>query len=81
MLTDNKSSTSKGNEDLAHDDVADVALLTAEVDHKTSTKHEKWEAEEKAGPFEMLGGSDVCTKNHTPEAGTDIVDLGHVTGI
>lgn len=81
VSTDDERATAKGDEDLGHDHVADVAVvaLATEVDHETGAQDEEGETEEETGVFEGLGVADPDTEDNTPEARADVVDLAHVT--
>ncbi|EPE04610.1 hypothetical protein F503_03672 [Ophiostoma piceae UAMH 11346] len=77
-LADNQGATTKRDKDLAHDNVANVGVLATEADHETGAEQHHAQAEEERGPLEVLGVADVDTKDGAPEAGADVVDLGHV---
>ncbi|KAG7844380.1 hypothetical protein KL941_003756 [Ogataea angusta] len=69
------------DENLAHDDVADVGVLAPEADHKTAAEEQQRQTEAQTGVFEVFGDTHVDSKEWRPEARADVVDLGHITGV
>lgn len=80
VLADDEGAASKGDEDLAHYNVADTFIFAAEVDHQAGAQEEEGQTEEKTGVLEVLGVADVDSEEHTPETGSDVVDVEHVPG-
>lgn len=80
VFTNNQSTTSESNKNLAHDDVVDRAILATEMNHQAGTQKHKRDAEKETEPLEFLGVSNVYTKNRAPKAGPNVVDLCHVPG-
>lgn len=80
LLADDQRATTEGNEDLAHDHVADVVRLAPEMNHQARTQDHERQAEEQTGMLEVLGPAHPETEDNTPETGTHVVDLGHVAG-
>lgn len=78
LLTDDDGAAGKGNEDLAHDDVADVDVGLSELEHQANTENRKGDAEEETDLLELSGATDPETDDERPEAGTDRVDIDHV---
>ena len=81
VLADDKGAAGDGDEDLAHDGVADGPIVAAEVDHQARAEHHQRQAEEQARILEVLGVADVDAEDDAPEAGADVVDLRHVAGL
>jgi hypothetical protein len=82
LLTDNKSTSSKGNEDLAHNDVSDGGVGLAEVDHKTGGHDVERNGEEQSKVLELASPLNEETDNDCEEAGSDgvnVVDVSSVT--
>ncbi len=50
------------------------------MDHQAGAQEEEGKAEEETGILEVLGVADVDSEEHTPEAGSDVVDVEHVSG-
>lgn len=81
LTTDDEGSTTEGDEDLGHDNVADIVVWLAEVDHETTSKGDDRQTEVKRKPLEAAGVLDGDGDNNTPEAGSDGVDIEDVSCI
>ena len=81
LTTDDEGSTTEGDEDLGHDNVADIVVWLAEVDHEATSKGDNWQTKVKRKPLETTGVLDGDGDNDTPEAGSDRVDIKYVSGI
>lgn len=81
ILTNDESSARKGNEDLAHDDVANAAIVATEIDGQACSQEHERKTKEQTGVLEVLGVADVKTEDNRPEARADVVDLAHVSGV
>lgn len=73
--------TSKGNEDLRHDDVPEVLLRLAELDHEADAEHHEGDGEVAGDPLEAAGVPDGIAEDEAGEAGADSVDIGDVGGL
>lgn len=82
VRADDQRAAAEGDEDLAHDHVADVAVVacTTEMDHEARAEDKEGQAEEETGVFEVFGETDPDTEDDAPEARADVVDLAHVAG-
>ena len=79
-MAGDEGAAGEGDEDLAHDDVADVAVRSAEVDHET--RAEDVDGYEQDGdPLVAVGVAQEETDNDTPEARANVVNVGNVPGI
>ena len=80
LLSNHQHSTGEGNEDLAHNHVSDISVLATEMDHQTRAQEHERDSEEKTRVLELLGPADPHAEDGGPDAGSDGVDTGHVTG-
>ncbi|KAF5122485.1 hypothetical protein E5D57_012965 [Metarhizium anisopliae] len=80
-VANDNGAAAKRDEDLAHDDVANVRVLAAEMNHQTGAENHERQAEAEDGPLEVLGVLDPEAKDDAPEAGADVVNLRHVAGV
>ena len=80
LVADDEGAAAEGNEDLAHDDVADAVrfVLATEVDGQTSAEEGERQAEAEAFVFDAAGVAHPQTEDDAPEARADVVDLHHV---
>lgn len=81
LRRDNKSTTSKGNKDLAHDQISDVGVRLPEMDHQTNSQNGHWDAEVHVEPLETSRPTHQSTDNKRPGASSDAVDVGHVGSV
>ena len=81
LTADYEGSTTEGDENLGHDNVADIVVWLAEVDHETTPEGDDWQTEVKRKPLEAAGVLNGDGDNDTPEAGSDGVDVEDVSGI
>lgn len=81
LTADYEGSTTEGDENLGHDNVADIVVWLAEVDHETTSEGDDWQTEVKRKPLEAARVLDGDSDNDTPEAGSDGVDVEDVSGI
>lgn len=83
LVSDHKSASAEGDEDLAHDQVADVvsSRLAAEVDRQASAQECKHQTEAEALVFDAAGVADPNAEDHSPEAGANVVNLQHVASL
>jgi hypothetical protein len=58
LLTDNKSSACEGDENLAHDNEADIDVWLAEVDHEANAENCDGDTEVEGEPLEAAGVTD-----------------------
>lgn len=81
LLADNQATSRKGDKDLAHDNVADVNIGLAELDHQTSAEDGQGHAEVEGNPLEAARVADSETDGDREEARADVVDLRDVAGL
>ena len=81
FLADDRGATAKGDEDLAHDDVANVDVRMAESDHESDAENGHGHAKVEGQPLDAAGSSDQETCDDAPEARTNAVDVDNVHGI
>ena len=81
LLTDHQRTTREGNKDLAHDDIPDVGVSLAEVDHQSSRHDIQWDGEEECEVLELLCELDEQTDKDGKEARSDAVDVVDVTRV
>lgn len=82
LLADNEDTTTKGDEDLAHDNVADSNTGLTEVNHETNTENGKRDTEVERLPLETTVESDDDTHDDGNEArahGVNVGDVGSVS--
>lgn len=78
VLADDKCAARDGDENLAHDQVTNVLLGAAEVDHEAGSEEHERQAKEQSRVLEVTSVADPKTKDDTPEGGTHVVYLHHV---
>ena len=81
VLTDDQRTAGEGDEDLAHDQVADAVVGAAEVDHQTGAEDHQRKTEAQAQVLEVLGLVDVDSDHDGEESGADTVGLHGVAGV
>ena len=81
LLANDESTTGGGNEDLAHDNVANVLVRLAEVDHEADTENGDRDAKVHGEPLEATSLADGPTDEERPEAGADRVYVDDVAGL
>ena len=81
LLANDQGTTGEGNEDLAHDNIANVDIRLAEVDHQPSAKHGDGNTEVDGDPLEPASVTDGQTDNNGEQARSDAVDLSDVAGL
>lgn len=81
ILTDDQSTSRKGNKDLTHDNVTDIVVLTTEMNHQAGAENHQRQAEIKTRVSEMLRLSNIDTKQRRPETGPDIINLVHISAV
>ena len=81
LVPDHERAAAKGDEDLAHHEIPDLALGAAEVDHEAGAEEHQRGAEIQAGFLEVFGLADPDAEEDGPEGRADAVDLCHVAGV
>ena len=80
LLGDDEGAAAKGDEDLTHDDVADIDVRLAELDHETRAEHGDRHAKVEGDPLVAPRPADGEADGDGEEARADAVDLGYVAG-
>ena len=73
LLANDKSAASHGDEDLAHDDVANVDARLAELNHEGNSQYHQRHAKVKCQPFKPAAPPNNDTDNQGPEAASHVV--------
>lgn len=81
LLANDEGTTSCGNKDLAHDNVADVLVRLTEMDHETDTENGDRDTKVHGEPLEATSLADGPTDEERPEAGADGVNVDNVAGL
>lgn len=82
LFRDDEDAAAEGDENLAHDDVADVDVWLAELDHEADAEHGERGAPEEAVQLDAAG--DVAEEEAVDDAdkagadGVDVADVGRV---
>lgn len=71
MFADDDYGAADGDEDLTHDDVADVLVWLAEMDHETLCEDVEWYGKVEE-PFKVAGLADEETDAEEESAGEDV---------
>jgi hypothetical protein len=79
LLGDDQGAAGEGEEDLAHDKVADGLVWLAEVDHEALAEHVEGHRNPN-DPAVALGPLDGESDDEEPDAGDDVEDGGDVAG-
>jgi hypothetical protein len=80
LFADDERSTAKCDKNLAHNDESNALAGLAEMNHKTNAENLK--AQHGHGKiFESAGYADDDSENDRPEAGTNAIDVRHITGV
>ena len=80
LLGDDHGAAGEGEEDLAHDEVADGLVGPAEVDHEALAEHVERDGDED-DPAVALGLLDGEADDEEPDAGDDVEDGRDVAGV
>lgn len=79
LLDDDEDTTSDGDEDLAHDEVADGLVGATEVDHQTLSEDVQGHGDVEE-PLEAAGLADQPTDEEEQDTGDDVERVTDVTG-
>lgn len=79
LLDDDHGTAGESEEDLAHDQVANGLVRSAEVDHETLAQHVERDSPVEH-PTEASSSLDEETDSEEPDAGDNVEDVGNVTG-
>lgn len=79
LLSNHESATTKGDEELAHNNVANVDAGLSEDNHQCNSEQSQRHSKEEALPLEVACISDDETGNESPEAGSHTVDVQDVS--
>lgn len=66
---------------MTHDYIADRLIWLTEMNHESHTQNLERDGEIKSEPFEATRDADEVGDNNGPEAGSDGIDVGNVTGM
>lgn len=82
LLTNDHGATSKGDKNLAHDDIADLGSRSTEIDEETDEKNVQWHRDQEK-PLVMTGVANQETDEEQPytrdnvEDGVDVTSFGN----
>lgn len=79
LFTDDDDSSTYRDEDLAHDDIADILVRLAEMDHETLCEDVEWDGKVEE-PFEVACLADEETDTEEEGAGEDVEGGADVSG-
>lgn len=80
LLTNDQHTTRESNEDLTHDHIPNICILTAKMNHQPGTQEHQRRREAQARVLEFLDHADPEPEDGGPDARSDGVDGGHVAG-
>ena len=78
LLRDDERAARERDEDLAHDDVSDVDVWLAELDHEADTQDGQRHAEVQRDPLEAAGPTNHDADDERPECGANRVDVANI---